>query len=530
MINDTPIADIMAGIFASVRNIEGGYGRLIMLGICIVVIAFLDRKSIMKVCVPALLSVAALLEPHLYVSLYSETSYKRFFWILPEAILLSYAIVLIISRFSRIFLKTAVAVAAGAGIVFTGTCIYLPEAGFYARALNIRQVDGALDDLADAITKIDPEPTCLVPCQAAEMLRVADPEIIQAAGRNYLGYMGYPEPVIRKAVDNISFDAINSEYVFQVAHSKKYKFVITVPAAPVDETVSREYGYEYMGEAGGYIIYYNPEPGAVSDEWYITQYGPDWDQNYFYTIESSNGDLVIIDGGHYGNAALLRRIIRDHGYHVSAWIFTSLSDRNFGAAYDVLRDQGHLFTIDKIYIQEYTSEMLDLIHEHQEEWEDSRLSSIDEFVDFIGQLGNVTYVSEGEDYDLAGLDMHIYHTWDDAVESIGSREASNSALVFSVAGREVSMLFTSDVTRQLQDTISAAIGDERFDYITADDHGNWTFDYQWYDERQPQGVFIDEYSAAVQPDGQAYGFYSHCVEEGYNVFTFATVPNRVTIR
>jgi hypothetical protein len=413
---------------------------------------------------------------------------------------------------------------------FSGISIYSEEAGYFGYAENIEHVEPSIATLAETIVGIKSNPACVVPIQAAQMIRVANPNITQVAGRNYLGYMGYTDPVISKLVTNVSSLTPDSDYIFSVANSKKLDIVVTLSAADIDESVSCQYGYENYGDVGEYTIYYNPNPGPVTNEWYITQYGPNWGKNYFYTIEDTQGNLVIIDGGHYGNSEIIRNIIRDHDYQVSAWIITTLSDNHTGAAYDILCNDLDLITIDKIYVQDYSDKMIETINSNSAGWEENELKIASDFNSLLGQFDNVVYVEEGEDYDLLGLKLHIYHTWDENVEIIGARESSNSSLVFSISGNEDSMLFTSYTTLPIENDIFEAVGETQFEYITVNDHGEWTYDYWWYDSKNPIGLFIDQDATQLNPGGRAYNFYSYAIEKGYNVYTFVSVPNRITIR
>ena len=522
--------DIMREILSSVSEYEGGFIRLIVMGICVLVIAVLNRKDIARVCAPVVLNVLLLFAPHLYKYIYADSSYKRFLWLLPEAILLVYTAVLVLSRIRKNAVKIPLAALMAGLLVVTGTNIYSQEAGLYKRAENLVQVDQETLDLAEAIVSLDPEPNCVVPRQAVEMIRVADPSIVQAAGRNYFGFMGNISTVYMKLVDSVSSPDPDSEYLFSVASSSGVKVVVTMDYTVIDEEVSSRYGYAYSGTSGCYRLYYNPAPGPEGDEWYVTQYGPNWGQNYLYTVEDADNNLIIIDGGHYGNLRHLERIIRDHDYHVTAWIITTLNDHHIGSVYDVLREDGDLITIDNIYIQNYTDGMLDTIYAHQEEWESSRIAVADDLVGLIRGMDNVVYVNAGDDYDVMGLNMHVYHTWDPCVEEVGSREMSNSSLVFSLSGHEDSILFTSYTTPGVQEDVFEAVGDAQFDYITVNDHGEWVYDYSWYDSMNPSGLFIDDDADQIAPGGRAAAFYSYALDMGYNVYTFATVPNRIIIR
>ncbi len=524
------IKEIVGEILSSINEYEGGFWRLAVMGFCVLVIAVINRKDIAKVCAPVILNTVLLLTPHLYKYVYADNSYKRFLWLLPEAILVAYTVILVMSRIKKNALKIAFSILMVVLLVVTGTAIYSEEAGMYSKADNLLQVDQSTLDLSEAIMNLDSEPTCIIPYQAMEMIRVADPSIIQTAGRNYYGFIGGADSVSVSLVDCVSSLEPDSDYLFSIADSRRIKIVVTMNYTEIDETICSSYGYEYSGDVGDYRLYYNPNPGPDGEEWYVTQYGPNWGQNYFYSIEDVNNNLIIIDGGHYGNMRHLERVIRDHNYHISAWIITTLNDHHIGAVYDFIRTYGNLVTIDNIYIQDYSEDVMSTVNSHIDEWESSRITIADDFISLINGMDNVVYVSAGDDYDVMGLDLHIYHTWDSAVEEYGARDISNSSLVFSVSGEEDSMLFTSYTTRAIQNDVFEAIGDDQFDYISVNDHGEWVYDFGWYDSRNPVGLFIDDDAAQLQPGGRACEFYSYARQMGYNIYTFETVPNRIIIR
>lgn len=529
-INGKEFVEIINEMISLFQEYEGGFVRIITLVVCVIVIAVLNHKDTGKVCVPVALCIVMLFAPHLYVYLYQDTSYKRFLWILPEAILFSYTIILLVSSVQKNVIKLAIVTIVPIVLFFTGTSIYSSEAGLFRTSDNLMQIDQTIVDLSNAIVSIDANPTCVIPYQAIEMIRVAEPNIIQVAGRNYYGYMGHADPLVTNLVSSVSSERPDSDFIFSLASSRRIKFVVTMAFTEIDYDISSQYGYEDLGVVGDYRLFYNPEPSPRIIEWYVTQYGKNWGQNYFYTLEDSDGNLVIIDGGCIVNAEILESIIRDHDYHISVWIITSLKNNHIGSAYEIIGDNSDIVTIDQIYIQQWSDNMLDEIYDHQLEWETQSLEIADDFVELINQYDNVVYLNEDENYDILGLNLHIYHTWDESVELIGNREASNSSMVFSISGIENSILFTSDTTGAIQNSIFESIGDDQFSYISVNDYGEWVYDYEWYTSRNPIGVFIDNESNQIHPGGRANAFYSYAVEMGYNVYTFETVPNRITIR
>lgn len=530
LIDGRSIEEIMTAMVALVKSTHNGYQQLIIVGVCILVLLFISKKDRTRVCLPVLLIAILLFIPQLYVYLYEATSYKRFFWLLPDGILVAYVSVLIISKIQINWIKAIVAFAIGTLLIVSGQSIYSKDVGFFQQAENLQQVDSSTKELVDMIIALDSEPTCVFPPSTSVMVRIYNAEIIQGYGRNTYGYNGPIDPVLKKVSNNLNIDTPDTDFVFSVAKNKGIKFVVAYNYTDIDEQICAKYGYSLCRNVANYNIYYNPDPSDGGEEWIITQYGEDSGKNTLYTIEDCDDNLVIIDGGYIWNVDAIKAILRDHDYHVSAWIITTLSDAHSGAAFELLKEYSDLLTIDNIYIQAYSDEMLDVVYLHQMDWEIAELENSAAMVNLINSFDNVTYVCAGEDYDVLGLKMHVYHVWDDAVESIGSREASNSSLVFSLSGKEDSILFMSYVTRQIQDDVMAAIGDQQFSYVTANDHGEWVFDYWCFDMLNPIGVFLDDESDRLLPDGNAYKFFYYLLEKDYNTYTFATVPNRISFR
>lgn len=529
LIDGRSIEEIFAAMLEVVKSTHDGYQQLIIVGACILILLFISKKDRTRMCIPVLLIAILLFIPQLYVYLYEATSYKRFFWLLPDGILVAYVSVLLISKIRITWIKAITAAAISLLLIITGQSIYSAEVGCYQKSDNIQQVDASTKELVDNIIALDAEPTCIFPVGTSIMTRVYNENIIQAYGRNAVGFNGPIDPVLVKASSYLDSVNPDTDYVFSVAKSKGIKFVVAYNYTLFDEQIYSEYGYSLCRNVANYNIYYNPNPIGEENVWYITQYGPNVGKCTLYTIEDKEGNLIIIDGGYPGNIYLLKTILRDHNYQVSAWIITTLSEAHSGAVYKTLEEYSDVITIDNILIQAYSDDMLNILYSHQMTWEEAELSNASSLVEYLNTLDNVVYVKADEEYNIVGLDMHVYHTWDNAVESIGNREASNSSLVFSLTGTEDSILFMSYVTRPIEDDVVTAIGNQQFDYITVNDHGEWVFDYWWFDLMSPKGIFFDEESDRLEPGGNAFESYAYFSEKGYNTYTFDTVPNRINI-
>lgn len=67
-----------------------------------------------------------------------------------------------------------------------------------------------------------------------------------------------------------------------------------------------------------------------------------------YVIRTPGHELIVIDGGTKGDAAYLRKFIRDRGNHVHAWFISHPHLDHVDALTEILNNPGEM-KIDKIY-------------------------------------------------------------------------------------------------------------------------------------------------------------------------------------
>lgn len=76
----------------------------------------------------------------------------------------------------------------------------------------------------------------------------------------------------------------------------------------------------------------------MKTSYHITQYADITDgQAMFYTIESTKGELIVIDGGWVGNADYVRFVIGEKGNKVDAWILTHPHPDHIGAFNEIMK-------------------------------------------------------------------------------------------------------------------------------------------------------------------------------------------------
>ena len=210
LIDGRSIEEIFAAMLEVVKSTHDGYQQLIIVGACILILLFISKKDRTRMCIPVLLIAILLFIPQLYVYLYEATSYKRFFWLLPDGILVAYVSVLLISKIRITWIKAITAAAISLLLIITGQSIYSAEVGCYQKSDNIQQVDASTKELVDNIIALDAEPTCIFPVGTSIMTRVYNENIIQAYGRNAVGFNGPIDPVLVKASSYL--DSVNPDF------------------------------------------------------------------------------------------------------------------------------------------------------------------------------------------------------------------------------------------------------------------------------------------------------------------------------
>ena len=204
----------------------------------------------------------------------------------------------------------------------------------------------------------------------------------------------------------------------------------------------------------------------VRKEYRVTQYAGTVSQSMFYTIETPDNKLIIIDGGWTGDAALVQEVINEHGGHVDAWFIShSQSDHSgaFNEIYAHLDENG--ITIDKIYASE----------------DFETLPKGDERID---------YLYTGDVFELYGLTVEVFH---DYTAKVGGDDTNDGSLMLKFSSKDLSWLFCSDVGNTQSDIIMSKFSEERLhaDYLTMSHHGNDGLSEAFYRKVHPEVALFD---------------------------------------
>ncbi len=267
------------------------------------------------------------------------------------------------------------------------------------------------------------------------------------------------------------------------------------------------------------------------NRWTVTSYAPaNGEQGTFYTITDNNNRLVIVDGGYDSDAQQVLNILKQHNYHVDAWIITHPHPDHAGAFNAILSTYPDTnVTIDHIYTPKINRKRYEeTAHDYD---------GIDTYYTFDSltqKMHNVSYLKAGDELDLIGLHMKVLHAWDKATEQQQATLLNDGSLMFRVSGRKSSMLFCADVQSEMEDEIiSSYFKDLKSDYVECGHHGNWGLDTRFYDFVDPKAAFMDCPDQILNDTTGTYDapqLKSYFEEKGVTVYAFHTSPNHVVLQ
>lgn len=269
--------------------------------------------------------------------------------------------------------------------------------------------------------------------------------------------------------------------------------------------------------------------GEIRDTaWTITEFGDDdGRQSEFYTIRNNDdGTLIVIDGGWDANTEQVRSIINLFGGSVDYWFLTHYDADHVSAFNNIYADpQG--ITIGTIYA---TPLDYDLYCSYAAErwWDTPEVYKL--FLDQTAEDDSVVYLNRDDSFEVAGLRIDVYNTFDQMIVDMGSPDVANyGSLMFKITGKEDTFLVCGDVYGQLWVDLAALYGEElESDYVQLGHHGNNHVAPEEWAVVNAKVAFFDGPAWLTESDDyDAKPLAEWCQTNGVVIFDYGTAPNSV---
>ena len=234
--------------------VNGNPVFLILAAMAFVYLMIVNRNVRRGMLWPILLMVPVVINPVLYKYVYKDLRYWRFFWLLPEAVLIGLAVMDLGRRTKKQWAKCLVLVAAAAVLVFTGQNVFLPEAGQFAVADNNRKVSKEVRENCEIILQDNPAPKCIFEDWIAYETREFSGEITQLYGRDIDGYIIWPSGEAEMVKSWWDGSEEEKEQIFAFAANGGYTHICCLSREEFYGMAEKN-GYSLLAEVNGRSIF-----------------------------------------------------------------------------------------------------------------------------------------------------------------------------------------------------------------------------------------------------------------------------------
>ena len=266
----------------------------------------------------------------------------------------------------------------------------------------------------------------------------------------------------------------------------------------------------------------------IKRPWKITQYADrSGSQAMFYTLCSPTGGLIVVDGGTVGNAAYVRKIIKEKGGVVDAWFLTHPHADHIGAFNQIYPDpQG--ITIKKIYDTPIDYQYYDTL---DQSWDEIGVYA--NYLNLIKGDHRVHHLNKGDQITVGSLTIKVLNSYNDEVKQLTKDICNDASLVLKFSNAKEHMIFCGDahsksIAKYLKKTWKKEL---KTTYVQTGHHGNNSFPFFLYRYMKPEAAFLDAPQWLI--DGEQYSakeLLSRFHEKKVTTYDYRTAPNEITLK
>lgn len=214
---------------------------------------FRYKVSRRQIIYPVLLIIFLLLNPILYRYIYRANRYWRFFWMVPNGMIIALAVGKMIENARSRLLKSVVGSAFVGLVVLCGTNVYVN--GGFTKVQNWSKVSRQTQEVCDYILTIDDHPRCIMPDSIFTETRQYNGNIEQYYGRDAHGYIYAADEIRTSVYQSLASMEPDYEFVLSEANKAKIDFIVVENNKPIDTECLTKYDFEYVGAVDIFFIY-----------------------------------------------------------------------------------------------------------------------------------------------------------------------------------------------------------------------------------------------------------------------------------
>ena len=316
------------------------------------------------------------------------------------------------------------------------------------------------------------------------------------------------------------------------ASSKKYKKPLIIKRTKVIKAQIFK-GNKKISEVKNIKINVNKRIQAKivkKDNWPTSQYTwtmmqyKDWSgsQAMFYTLKSSNGILIVIDGGWKRNAEYVRQVIKENGGVVHAWFLTHPHPDHIGAFNKIYADpQG--IVIQTIYDTPLNIDYYDTVDKDYDEIDVYR-----EYLQLISGDRRVKHLQSEDQLVFDTMHVDVLHAYEDNLKYMTSDICNDSGLVLKFTGRKDTVLFCADNrSKPIEDYLMKKWGTQlKSKFVQTGHHGNNSFSDQFYEWVDPEIALFDAPQWLLEGDNYTTkDLLAYFHMRGIKTYDYLTTPN-----
>lgn len=198
-----------------------------------------------------------------------------------------------------------------------------------------------------------------------------------------------------------------------------------------------------------------------------------------YIITTSNGSLIVIDGGLPEDAEHLKQAIRSKGGHVSAWILTHPHSDHIGALTKIIEDNLNDIRIDAVYYNIVEQEW----YERNEAYRADMVARFREAMNALSPDMRHSNVKKG---DVVTIDNAVIHFLN-APYLFNVNAINNSSIAFRIDMEGKRILFLGDMGEQAGYSLLQEVGasELKADLVQMAHHGQYGVSREVYQAIAP---------------------------------------------